>query len=125
MTVKSIYIHVYTYTYIYTYNNVIRVSSDMELSPILTRTACPSDTTIPLKNGMNIQLYIMYEECYVCMYVCMYVPSIRNAVSMNGYILFIRLVYPSDKDFFRMGVLLRTAAHICLTLADHLFHVHW
>jgi hypothetical protein len=59
------------------------------------------------------------------MYVCMYVPSIRNAVNINGYILFIRLVYPPDKDFFRMGVLLRTAAHICLTLTDHLFHVHW
>eukprot|EP01036_Dinobryon_divergens_P028713 gene28713-37705_t len=36
-----------------------------------------------------------------------------------------RLIYPADEEFFRMGVLLRSAAHICLTLTDHLFHVHW
>ena len=41
------------------------------------------------------------------------------------YVLTVRLIYPADEEFFRMGVLLRSAAHICLTLTDHLFHVHW
>ena len=34
-------------------------------------------------------------------------------------------MFPDDPLFFRMGVLLRAALHICITLRDHLFFSHW
>lgn len=36
-----------------------------------------------------------------------------------------RLVLLGDELFFRMGVLLRSTIHVCITLRDHLLATHW